>query len=180
MNIRTKLFIGYLIFTATLVILGVWSAWHLREMGGVSRNIIANNYDSTVAAQDMRDSLERQSSAALFALLGQQERALAQLTEYRRRFDASFQRAANNITEPGEADIIEAIRRDRDEYYRNVDAFFTAVRALRGSALPVPDHLREGSRDASEHFLRLEPLVNRLREDCDNLLQINQLAMVAK
>ena len=113
MNIRTKLFIGYLIFTATLVILGVWSAWHLREMGGVSRNIIANNYDSTVAAQDMRDSLERQSSAALFALLGQQERALAQLTEYRRRFDASFQRAANNITEPGEADIIEAIRRDR-------------------------------------------------------------------
>jgi len=179
-NIRTKLFIGYLIFTATLVILGVWSAWHLREMGGVSRNIIANNYDSTVAAQDMRDSLERQSSAALFALLGQQERALAQLTEYRRRFDASFQRAANNITEPGEADIIEAIRRDRDEYYRNVDAFFTAVRALRGSALPVPDHLREGSRDASEHFLRLEPLVNRLREDCDNLLQINQLAMVAK
>ena len=180
MNIRTKLFIGYLIFTATLVILGVWSAWHLREMGGVSRNIIANNYDSTVAAQDMRDSLERQSSAALFALLGQQERALAQLTEYRRRFDASFQRAANNITEPGEADIIEAIRRDRDEYYRNVDAFFTAVRALRGSALPVPDHLREGSHDASEHFLRLEPLVNRLREDCDNLLQINQLAMVAK
>jgi len=179
-NIRTKLFIGYLIFTATLVILGVWSAWHLREMGGVSRNIIANNYDSTVAAQDMRDSLERQSSAALFALLGQQERALAQLTEYRRRFDASFQRAANNITEPGEADIIEAIRRDRDEYYRNVDAFFTAVRALRGSALPVPDHLREGSHDASEHFLRLEPLVNRLREDCDNLLQINQLAMVAK
>ena len=180
MNIRTKLFIGYLIFTATLVILGVWSAWHLREMGGVSRNIIANNYDSTVAAQDMRDSLERQSSAALFALLGQQERAFAQLTEYRRRFDASFQRAANNITEPGEADIIEAIRRDRDEYYRNVDAFFTAVRALRGSALPVPDHLREGSHDASEHFLRLEPLVNRLREDCDNLLQINQLAMVAK
>src|SRR5512136_1296266 len=180
MNIRTNLFVGYLVFTATLVILGAWSAWHLREMGGVSRNIIANNYDSTVAAQDMRDGLERQSSAALFALLGQQDRALAQLTEYRRRFDASFQRAANNITEPGEGDIVEAIRRDRDEYYRNVDAFFAEVRTLRGSALPAPDQLREGSRDASEHFLRLEPLVNRLRGDCDNLLQINQRAMVGK
>ena len=137
MNIRTKLFIGYLIFTAALVILGAWSAWHLREMGGVSRNIIASNYDSTVFAHDMRDSLERQSSAALFALLGQQERALSQLSEYRRKFDASFQRAANNITEPGEGDIIEAIRRDRDQYYGNVDAFFTEVRAVRGATLPV-------------------------------------------
>ena len=180
MNIRTKLFIGYLIFTAALVILGAWSAWHLREMGGVSRNIIASNYDSTVFAHDMRDSLERQSSAALFALLGQQERALSQLSEYRRKFDASFQRAANNITEPGEGDIIEAIRRDRDQYYGNVDAFFTEVRAVRGATLPAPDHLRDGSRDASEHFLRLEPLVDRLRQDCDNLLQINQRAMVAK
>jgi NtrC-family two-component system sensor histidine kinase KinB len=179
-NIRTKLFIGYLTFTATLVILGAWSAWHLREMGGVSRNIIANNYDSTVAAQDMRDSLERLNSAALFALLGQQERALSQLSEYRRKFDASFKRAANNITEPGEEDIVEAIRRDRDEYYRNVDAFFTEVRAVRGTTLSGPDRLREGSREASEHFLRLEPLVNRLRQDCDNLLQINQHAMVAK
>jgi PAS domain S-box-containing protein len=61
-----------------------------------------------------------------------------------------------------------------------VDAFFAEVHALRGSALPLPDRLREGSRDTSEHFLRLEPLVNRLRQDCDNLLQINQRAMVAK
>jgi two-component system, NtrC family, sensor histidine kinase KinB len=179
-TLRTKLFVGYLVFTATLVVLGGWSAWHLREMGGVSRNIIANNYDSTVFAHDMRDSLERQSSAALFALLGQEERALSQLSEYRRRFDASFERAANNITEPGESEIIETLRRDRDAYYRTVDAFFAEVRALRGSALPLPDRLREGSRDTSEHFLRLEPLVNRLRQDCDNLLQINQRAMVAK
>ncbi len=180
MNIRTKLFIGYLIFTATLVILGAWSAWHLREMGGVSRNIIANNYDSTVAAQDMRDSLERQNSAALFALLGQQERALAQFTEYRRRFDTSFERAANNITEPGEGDIIEAIRRDRDEYYRNVDAFFAEVRAVRRATARGSDRLREGPPDATGHFLLLESLVNKLRQDCDNLLQINQRAMVAK
>ncbi len=135
MSIRAKLFIGYLVFTATLVVLGGWSAWHLREMGGVSRNIIANNYDSTVWAQDMRDSLERQSSAALFALLGQHERALTQLMEYRRRFDASFERAANNITEPGEGEIIEAIRRDREAYYKQVDAFFAEVRALRGSCV---------------------------------------------
>jgi two-component system, NtrC family, sensor histidine kinase KinB len=175
MNIRTKLFLGYLVFTATLVLLGGWSAWHLREMGGVSRNIIANNYDSVVAAQDMRDSLERQSSAALLALLGQRERATTQLHEQRRRFDAAFQRAANNITEPGEPEIIEAIRRDRDAYYGKVDAFFEEVRAWPG----VPGG-PAGRPEPSTQLLRLEPIVNRLRADCDNLLQINQHAMAAK
>ena len=180
MNIRTKLFVGYLAFTATLVILGGWSAWHLREMGGVSRNIIANNYDSTVAAHDMRDSLERQNSAALFALLGRRDEALKKLIEYRNRFDTSFQSAANNITEPGESEIIESLHRNREAYYAQVDAFLAEVRTLRGPAPTVPDELREGASSASERFLRLEPLINRLREDCDNLLQINQRAMVAK
>ena len=180
MNIRTKLLIGYLVFTATLVILGGWSAWHLREMGGVSRNIIANNYDSVIAAQDMRDSLERQNSAALFALLGHREQALKRLSEYRTRFDATLQGAANNITEPGEGDIIEAIRRHRDAYYSQVDAFLAEIKARR--SIPSMDAGTSGAETpgGSESFIRLEPLINQLRTDCDNLLQINQQAMVAK
>src|SRR4029453_446206 len=81
------------------------------------RRIISNNYDSVVAAQEMKESLERQDSAALFALLGARDKAKAQLHEHRERFDANFQKAANNITELGEPDAIEAIRRDRDAYY---------------------------------------------------------------
>jgi two-component system, NtrC family, sensor histidine kinase KinB len=179
-NIRTKLFVGYLAFTATLVLLGGWSAWHLREMGGVSQNILANNYDSVIAAQDMRDSLERQNAAALFALLGHPEQARRRLQEYRKRFDASFASAANNITEPGEADILETIHRDRDAYSRQVDAFLAGVRALPRPAERAQAPRQEGASEASEQFLRLEPLINRLREDCDALLQINQRAMVAK
>ena len=64
MNLRSKLIASYLVFIAALVILGGWSAYRLREMGDVSRQIIANNYDSVVAAQEMKESLERQDSAA--------------------------------------------------------------------------------------------------------------------
>ena len=70
MSLRTKLLLSYLIFIAALVVLGGWSAWRLRDMGSVSRRIISNNYDSVVAAQEMKESLERQDSAALFGLLG--------------------------------------------------------------------------------------------------------------
>jgi two-component system, NtrC family, sensor histidine kinase KinB len=170
MSLRTKLLLGYLVFVAALVVLGAWSAWRLREMGGVSRRIIANNYDSVVAAQEMKESLERQDSAALFALLGPTEKARAQLSEHRARFDANFQKAANNITEIGEPEAIEHIRRDRDAYYRSFDEFFAQATAKN------PVNLNE--RD--EYFTRLEPQFNELRADCEHLLQLNQRAMLAK
>src|SRR5262245_31523145 len=118
MNLRNKLLFSFLVFIAALLALGAWSAWRLRELGGVSQRIIANNYDWVVAAQDMKESLERMDSAALFLLLGASDRSLAQFNQHRARFDAAFGKAANNITEPGELQIIESIRRGRDEYYR--------------------------------------------------------------
>src|SRR5215831_18104148 len=121
MSLRAKLLYGYLVFIAALVVLGGWGAWRLREMGGVSRSILSNNYDSVVAAQEMKESLERQDSAALFALLGARDKALAQLREHRARFDQNFQKAANNITEVGETAAVDAIRTDRDEYYQMFD-----------------------------------------------------------
>ena len=69
MKLRTKLLLGYGGFVLSLAVLGAWSARTLSEMSAVSGRIIAENYDSVVAAQDMKESLERQDSAALFDLL---------------------------------------------------------------------------------------------------------------
>jgi PAS domain S-box-containing protein len=179
MNLRTKLLLGYVTFIAALVVLGGWSAWRLREMGGVSRRIMVNNYDSVVAAQDMKESLERQDSAALFALLGAREKAISQLREYRARFDADFKKAENNITEVGESDAIESIRRDRDIYYQMFDGFMGKVNATeisRPQSVTRDDELTE----RNEYFTQLEPQFNKLRAECDHLLQLNQRAMLAK
>ena len=164
MNLRNKLLLSFLIFIAALVALGVWSALSLRELGEVSRRIIAHNYDSVVAAQDMKESLERMDSSALFLLLGDRDRAMAQFNQHRARFDTAFGKAAGNITEPGESEIIETIRIDRDEYYRRFQAFIS-----------------DGERRRPEdYFRRLEPLFNQIRAECDQLLQLNQRAMAAK
>jgi PAS domain S-box-containing protein len=163
MKLRTKLLLGYAGFVLALGVLGAWSARTLSQMSAVSGRIIAENYDSVVAAQDMKESLERQDSAALFDLLGQRERARRQIAEHRARFDAAFEKAAANVTEPGEAEIIAAIRANRDVYYRLFDAFLTA----------------ESDRTAG-YFLELEPQFNRVRADCDRLLRVNQEAMRRK
>lgn len=178
MNLRTKLLVGYLIFVAALMLLGGWSAWRLREMGGVSLRIISNNYDSVVAAQEMEESLERQDSAALFALLGEREKALTQLREHRARFDLNLQKAQSNITEIGEPQALEAIRRDRDAYYQMFDAFLARVNATEGSITGAARD--EASSERNEYFTTLEPQFNRLRAECEHLLQLNQRAMLAK
>src|SRR5262249_1659358 len=112
----------------------------------------------------MKESLERIDSAALFLLLGNRDRAMAQFKEHRARFDDAFEKAAGNITEPGESGIIETIRGDRDEYYRRFEAF-------------VAEGERRG---AGDYFRHLEPLFNKIRAECDQLLQLNQSAMAAK
>ena len=167
MTLRTKLLTGYGVFITALVVLGAWSAWRLHEMGKVSRRIMSENYDSVVAAQEMKESLERQDSAALFALLGAREKALTQLREHRARFDQNFQKAAHNITETGEAEAIAAIQRDRDIYYQRFDSSITRATSSNNS-------LRD------EYFNQLEPQFNRLRADCEHLLQLNQHAMLFK
>ena len=155
MSLRNKLLATYIVFVAALAVLGAWSAWQLEEVGAVSQRILSENYESVVAAQSMKESLERQDSAALFAQLGQTDRARRQLEEHRRRFDAAFTRAEGNITEPGEEAVIAAIRRGRDEYYRASD-------------------------ERADYFGRLEPQFNRLRSGVDRLLQLNQEAMLRK
>ncbi len=178
MSLRTKLLLSYLIFVAGLMVLGAWGALRLREMGSVSRRIISNNYDSVVAAQEMKESLERQDSAALFALLGARDKATVQLREHRQRFDANFQKAANNITELGEPDAIETIRRDRDTYYQLFDAFMAKVNASANPSQSGPQAAELSERN--EYFTQLEPQFNKLRADCEHLLQLNQRAMLAK
>ena len=124
--------------------------------------IISDNYESVVAAQQMKESLERQDSAALFLLLGETARARTQLAEHRARFDRHFDRAARNITEPGEAAVIERLRTLRDRYQQAIQHAAGGGRALTPAA----------------YFTDLEPRFDAVRAELDRLLTLNQQAML--
>ena len=151
MSLRVKLLLGYMVFIAALVLLGGWSAWHIRAMGQIAQRILAENYESVLMAQAMKESLERQDSAALFTLLGAYERASTQVQEHRQRFDAAFRRAAQNITEPGEPEVIETIRREREAYDALFDAFLAEIERLSGDA-GVDVGSAGGSRASYQHL----------------------------
>ena len=166
--------LGLSAFVSALIVLGGWSAWHLWQMSALSERIIADNYNSVVAAEDMKENLERQDSAGLFVLLDRRARALPQLREHRARFGAAYQRAADNITEPGEAEIVHAIGRIRDEYYPAFDRFLLDAQTSGSNGERVAGTATD------EYFAQLEPLFTELRRQCDRLLTLNQNAMRRK
>ena len=173
-TLRTRLLLGFSAFVAALIVLGGLSAWHMWRMSALSQRIMAENYYSVVAAQDMKESLERQDSAGLFALLNRTDRAGPQLREHRARFDAAYMRAAANITEPVERDVVQTIGRTRDDYYRRFDRFLLDVQG--GGVGDQPPRAPA----VDEFFRQLEPVFTELRGQCDRLLTLNQDAMRRK
>jgi signal transduction histidine kinase len=108
MSVRFRLVGAFTILLAALAGLGAWNAWRLSDMGAVSSRIIADNYDSVVAAQEMKESLER-------------FRDQPPTGDPRARFAAALERAAGNITEPGEREVIAAIARTFAEPNPDID-----------------------------------------------------------
>ena len=136
MKLRTKLLLGYAGFMLALGVLGAWSARTLSQMSAVSGRIIAENYDSVVAAQDMKESLERQDSAALFDLLGQHDRARGRPPSTARGSTPRSTRRRRTSPNPASRRSIDAIRRGRDDYYRRFDAFLSPSGDRHGAVFP--------------------------------------------
>ena len=130
MKLRTKLLLGYGGFMLALGVLGGWSARTLNQMSAVSGRIIAENYDSVVAAQDMKESLERQDSAALFELLGQHDRAggswpntaPASMRRSRRPPPTSRNRARPRSSRPSDAAATTTIASTTSSFARRTGA----------------------------------------------------------
>lgn len=124
-SIRARLLVALAVLVVALTGLGAWSAWRLRDLGRVAERILADNYLSVEAAQAMRVSLERLDAERRVRLAGGSAAGDDPLADGR-RFDEAFDTAAGNITEPGESDVIEAIRAGYARY-RAGDAEALAV-----------------------------------------------------
>lgn len=114
-SIRGRLLAAFAVLVLALAALGGWSAWRLDGLGAVAERILSDNYQSVQAARDMRVSLER-LEAARFAAAGGGLAGAPDPTVEDALFARAFRSAAGNITEPGEQDVIAAIRTGHAAY----------------------------------------------------------------
>ena len=86
-TLRTKLLIGLTPLLAIMVGLGLWAIVMFSRLGNNIDVILRENYRSVLAAEGMKEALERMDSALLFAIGGEEEQAREQFAEYRPMFE---------------------------------------------------------------------------------------------
>lgn len=164
MRFRTRLLLALLPLGLALLAVAWLSSTVVVQLGESSSHILADNYRSVLAAQRMKEALERIDSGALFTALGQADRGEALVAEHRRAFEEALRVEEANITEPGEAEVARALRSQWTEYGSALDSFL---------ALPT-------ERRGPGYFALLEKRFSAVRAGADQILSLNQDAMSRK
>jgi signal transduction histidine kinase len=164
-SLRRKLFLSYAFLVLGVLGGGGWSIYEFTILGQSVRLIMKNNYRSVVDAQNMKETLERQDSAMQFHIAGYDRKALPQYEFNRQKFAGFYADAADNITEIGEPEAIHDIGAQFAAYSRMDQSF-------------LRDRRLSTAQQARVYFDVLEPAFIRLKNRCQDLLDINQQAMV--
>jgi hypothetical protein len=126
MTLRVRLLLGYgYLVVLLLVATGSAMLGFLRLSAGID-TILEENVRSISAAMRMLESLERQDSATLAALIegGGSGELLA---EQQKELDEALAQARSNVTEEGEQEVLEAIVRDAAAYREAREALLASA-----------------------------------------------------
>jgi len=164
MTLRRKLILAQAPLALALVVVGVVSAVVTTRLGERARLILADNYRSVLAAQRMKESLERMDSQALVMLSARTPEHGA-FQAQRQAFEKELVVQEGNLTELGEPEATARLRRAWDEY---------------GSALARFERLPDRDTRTELYFSTLEPAFRRVKSADDEILTVNQDAMVRK
>jgi two-component system, NtrC family, sensor histidine kinase KinB len=160
-TLRTKLLLAQAPLGAAIVALGMVSVVTVTSVGETSGRILKDNYRSVLAMQRMKESIERLDSAALFLVAGQLDKGAAQAATHRSRFEDELEVQEGNITETGERELTRRLRAAWTGYQGAFDRFAVAP-------------------SAESYFAALEPAFLAVKSAADEILALNQDAMVHK
>jgi PAS domain S-box-containing protein len=127
--------------------------------------ILQDNYRSVLAAQRMKESIERMDSAALFMAAGERQKGIEQAQRNRAIFEAELKVQQGNITESGEREFTEKLRAAWSDYQARFDRLQKTANTEEARRL---------------YFSELEDAFYRVKTAADEILAINQDSMVRK
>lgn len=166
-SLRKKLAFSYGLLIVFTLAVSAWGIYHLVHLGRAVDVILVNNYKSILAAENMKEALERIDSSAMFFVASHADKARQQFAHNEKRFAEELQVAAGNVTEPGEAPIVDDISTQYALYKQQIEQFLNPPRTV------------SSSEQSTTYFARQEPAFLALKGRLDDLLRLNQQAMVA-
>ena len=110
MNLYKKLLLAQAPIAIALALVGIFSVIVVSYLGSHSQTILKDNYRSVLAAQRMKEAIERMDSGALFIVAGERQKGLEQAEKNRPIFEAELKVQEGNITESGEKEFTAGLR----------------------------------------------------------------------
>ncbi|MDE3156092.1 MAG: HAMP domain-containing protein, partial [Acidobacteriota bacterium] len=165
-TLRIKILIGLVPTLAILVALGLWAVGMFYRLGGNIDVILRENYRSILAAERMKEAIERMDAGLLIVIAGQEERGREEFRGHRARFEAQLRIEQGNVTLPGEQQLADDLTSLFGRYLAAADRF-----------LAVPPEQRP--RQTEVYFRELLPTFDAVRERADEVLTLNQDNMTA-
>lgn len=169
MTLKKKILLGYGVAFALMGVVVAWAVVNLVSLGEASDAILRENYRSIQAAENMVDALERQDSGVLLMFLGDTEEGAAEFRQSEAVFLQWLARAKDNITIPGEAELVQSIDTDYAGYRKQ---FSSLVDSLAGGQASI------GS-DSTTYQESFYPLFAQVRHACIQLRNLNEKTMYA-
>jgi signal transduction histidine kinase len=163
-TLRTKLLIGIAPLPAMMVGLGLWATVMFSRLGNNIDVILRENYRSVLAAEGMKEALERMDSSLLFAIGGEEGQARQQYAEFRPVFDRHFKIEQNNVTLPGEQEMVDKLTALRTRYFELADRFYALGPSRKEDRIRL-------------YFTELLPTFKDIKREADNVLDLNQKNM---
>lgn len=165
-SFRRQVLLGYGMATALTAVVLVWGLVNLLWLGQASNAILRENYRSILAAENMRSAVQRQETATVFLLLQTDLAIIEELSDQQQQFLLNLARAKDNITIPGEAEVLGQLEGDYNQYMFHFTRFVELPRTDTDEALGY-------------YRKYLQPKVSAIERGCDRLMELNQEAMVA-
>lgn len=163
LGLRQKISLGFGALLVIILVIGTQSILHLSQLGVSIDVILRENYQSVLACQQMKEALERIDSGVLFVLLGHAREGDELIRDNRAAFEKSLQLELSNITLPAEGENAARLR----------DLFAQYETLLKG----VVDPARSPDLRDQAYFTRLLPLFSQIKNQADEILQLNQQNM---
>jgi NtrC-family two-component system sensor histidine kinase KinB len=163
---RKKILLGYGASLLLVIVVLSWAMFLILRLGRASESILRENYRSIQAAENMIDAIERQDSATLLILLGYEQQGAAEFRENETIFLQWLGRAKDNITIPGEKEIVDALGKGYAHYLTEIANLQLLYRADRIKA-------------ANAYHEAILPLFRSVRDACIKLRDLNHETMYA-
>jgi two-component system, NtrC family, sensor histidine kinase KinB len=158
LSLRQRILMTQVPWLALLAGLGGAAVVLLHQLGGSIDAILRENYASVIYMERLKESLERIDSSFTFALAGQEEKAREQFRQQWPPFMANLAQEQDNITIPGEAELVVKLTKITKSYRQHGDAFFAKSPAERQQDYFGPGGLLElfqQTKDLADQVLRL-------------------------